>query len=117
MRKFIISTFISILISACGSSDTTTTNITEKDCSLIVTGTTQTTGDCTKTITANNSTISIQAGPDIDELILEGSNNLLTFISGSIAIITVNGNDNTLISSLALTIDNDNGSGNSVIIQ
>jgi len=121
MRKFIISTLTSILISACGSSDTTTDTIIDKNCTVIVTGTIEINGPaCEKSLGESNATVTIQTGTILDELIIEGSNSIINFETGAeITLITVNGNDNTLFASLGndLFIDNDNGSGNSVIIQ
>jgi len=121
MRKFIISTLTSLLISACGSTDSTTNTTIDKNCTVIVTGTTDISGPaCVKSLGESNATLTIQNGTTLDELIIEGSNSLINFETGAeIAAITVNGNDNTLSTSLEnnLSIDNDNGSGNSVIIQ
>jgi len=123
MRKFILSMATSFILTACGSDSTTstTTTSTNNNCSIVLSGPVISTksSDCNYTLTATGQTYSVKTGSDINEVIIDGSNNLISFEDGSIiSIITVNGNDNTLSHSVnnVLTIDNDNGLGNSVII-
>ena len=123
MLKLIISFLTYCSLCACSGSDSNTATITPPiNCTMNVSGNSITNVNqsvCDYTITATGSNISIDSAAFVDELIIDGSNNLIRFSSSSnITVITVNGNDNILqcTGCQFLTIDNDNGLGNSTII-
>lgn len=119
-RKILISLLALILI-GCGSSSSNTATIIS-DCnrtfstygSLIYSDPDR----CHVTVTASGATITFLATTDLISLTLKGSNNLLIFEPGSVVdVLIIDGNDNTLQASIgyAVSIDQDNGTGNIVI--
>lgn len=122
MLKFITSFLTCCALCACSGSDSNTAITPPINCTMNVSGNSITNVSqsvCDYTITATGSNISIDSAAFVDELIIDGSNNLIRFSNSSnIMVITVNGNDNILqcTGCQFLTIDNDNGLGNGTII-